>query len=49
MYQLTFYSLKIGKKNRLTHGSKSEIKNSSGQVFCVTIAYLKENSKIKDE
>ena len=45
-YKLTFYSLKISPKNhpRLKHGSKTEIKKSSGQIFHVTIAYLKENS-----
>ena len=49
--KLTFYSLKIGPKNRplLIHGSKTEIKKISGQIFRVTIANLKENSKIKDE
>ena len=30
-------------------GSKTEIKKSSGQIFHATIAYLKENSKIKDK
>ena len=47
----TFYSLKIGPKKRpqLLHGSKTEIKKSSGQILCVAIAYLKENSKIKDK
>lgn len=30
-------------------GSKTEIKKSSGQIFYVTIAYLKENFKIKDK
>ena len=36
---LTFYSLKIGPKNCrwLIHGSKTEIKKSSGQIFHVTI------------
>ena len=35
MYKLTFYSLKIGPKNRprLIHGSKTKIKRSSGQFF----------------
>ena len=38
-YKSTFYSLKIGSKNRprLIHGSKTEIKKSSGQIFCVNI------------
>ena len=47
MYKLTFYSLKIGPKNRprLILGSKTEIKKSSGQIFHVTIAYLKDNDK----
>ena len=51
MYKLTFYSLKIGPKNRpqLIHGSKTEIKKSSGQIFHVTIAYLKENSTIREK
>mgnify|MGYP006896126878 CR=1 FL=1 len=31
------------------HRLKTEIKKSSGQIFCVNIAYLKENSKIKDK
>ena len=46
-----FYSLKIGPKNGpwLIHGSKTEIKKSSGPISHVTIAYLKENSKIKDK
>ena len=37
VYKSTFYSLKIGQKNRpqLIHGSKTEIKNSSGQIFFV--------------
>ena len=30
-------------------GTKTEIKKSSGQIFHVTIGYLKENSKIKDK
>ena len=49
MYKLTFCSLKIGPKNcpQLMHRSKTEIKKSSGQIFRVNIAYLKENSKIK--
>ena len=49
MYKLTFSSLKIGPKNcpQLMHRSKTEIKKSSGQIFRVNIAYLKENSKIK--
>ena len=48
MCKSTLYSLKIGPKNRpqLIQGSKTDIKNSSGQIFGVTIAYLKENSKI---
>ena len=29
------------------HGSKTEIKKSSGQIFRVTMVYLKENSTIK--
>ena len=51
MYKLTFCSLKIGPKNcpQLMHRSKTEIKKSSGQIFRVNIAYLKENSKIKDK
>lgn len=52
VYELTFYSLKVGPKNRpwLIRGSKTKIKRSSGQFFlCVTIAYLKENSKIKEK
>ena len=51
MYKSTFYSLKIGPKSRprLIHGSKTEIKRSSGQIFCVTIAYMKENSRIRDK
>jgi len=34
---LSFNSLKIGPKNRprLIHGSKTEIKKSSRQIFCV--------------
>ena len=40
----------MGPKNcpRLIHGLKTDIEKSSGQIFIVTIAYLKENSKIKD-
>ena len=51
MSKLTLYSLKIGPKNhpRLIHGSKAKIKKSSGQIFHVTTAYLKDNSKIKDK
>ena len=51
VYKLTFYSLKIGPKNcpQLKLGSKTEIEKRSGQIFCVTIAYLKENSEIKDK
>ena len=50
VHKSTFYSLKIGLKKRppLIHGSKTEKKNS-GQIFHATIAYLKENSKIKDK
>ena len=35
MYKSTFYNLKIGPTNRsqLIHGSKTEIKKSSGQIF----------------
>ena len=42
VYKLTFYSLKICPKNcpQLKLGSKTEIKKRSGQIFCVTIAYL---------
>ena len=50
VYKSTFYRLKSSSKNcpLLIHGSKPEIKKkSSGQIFRVTIAYLKENSKIK--
>ena len=51
MCKSTFNSLKIGPKNRprLIHGSKTEIKKSSGQIFPVNIAYLKKNGKIKDK
>ena len=51
MYNLTFHSLNIIPKNhpRLIHGSKTEIKKSPRQIFGVTIAYLKENSKIKNK
>ena len=51
MYKFTFDSLNIIPKNhpRLIHGSKTEIKKSSRQIFGVTIAYLKENSKIKNK
>ena len=47
MYKSTFYSLKIGQKNRprLIHGSKTEIKKSSGQISMQP----KENFKIKDK
>ena len=40
----------MGPKNcpRLIHGLTTDIKKSSGQIFIVTIAYLKENSEIKD-
>ena len=50
VYKSTLYRLKSSSKNchLLIHGSKPEIKNS-GQIFRVTIAYLKENSKIKDK
>ena len=50
MYKSTFCSLKMGPKNcpQLIHGLKTDIRKSSGQIFIVTIAYLKENSKIKD-
>ena len=42
VYKSTFYSLKISPRScpQLIHGSK---------IFYVTIAYLKENSKIKDK
>ena len=51
VYKSTFYSLKISPKNhpQLIHGSSTEIKKSSGQMFCLTIAYLEENYKIKDK
>ena len=51
VYKSTFYSLRNCPKNRprLIHGSKTEIKKSSEQIFYVIIAYLKENSKIKDK
>ena len=51
MYKSTFYRPKIGPKSRhqLIRGSKTEIQKSLGQIFCVIIAYLKENSKIKDK
>ena len=51
VYKLTFYSLKIGPKNRLwlINVSKTEIKKSFGQIFRVNIVYLKKNSKIKDK
>ena len=51
LYKLTISSLKMGPKSfpQLTHGSKAEIKESSGVIFRVTIAYPKENSKIKDK
>ena len=50
---LPVYKPKNRSKNcpRLIHESRTEIKKSSGQkkiIFCVTIAYLKEN-KIKDK
>ena len=50
VYKSTFHSLKITPKNclRLIHGSKTEIKKSSGRIFHVTIVYLKENSKIRE-
>ena len=40
----------MGPKNcpRLIHGLQADIKKSSGQIFIVTIAYLKEKAKIKD-
>ena len=51
MYKSTFYSLKITPKNspQLIHGSKTEFKKRSGQIFHVTIVYLKENSKIRNK
>ena len=51
VYKSTFYSLKTSPRNcpQLMHGSKTEIRKSSGQISCVTIAYVKENSKIKDK
>ena len=49
VHKLTFYSLKLDKKNALDlyMGQKTEITKSSGHIFCVTIVYLKENSRIK--
>ena len=51
MYKSTFYILKIGSKNRprLVHVAETEIKKIGGQIVCVAIVYLKENSRIKDE
>ena len=50
VYKLTFYSLKVGPKITLDLyvGQKLRSKQSPGQIFRVTIAYLNENSKIKD-
>ena len=41
-YKSTFYSLKIGPKNRprLIHGSKTEIKKSSGQICIIIIIII---------
>ena len=41
VYKSTFYSLKIGPKNRpwLIHGSKTEIKKGSGQISIIIVSY----------
>jgi len=51
VYKSTFYSLKITPENcpQLIHGSKTGFKKRSGQIFHVTIVYLKENSKIRNK
>jgi len=51
VYKSTFFSVKNSPKNRprLIHGSKTDVKKCSGQIFRVTMAYLKENSKVKDK
>ena len=50
VYKSTLYSLKISPKNgpRLIHGSKTEIKKSSGQISIIIKNKLKENSETKD-
>ena len=48
-YKSTFYRVDLKNCPRLIHGSKTEIKKNSGQIFGVIIVYLKENSKIKDK
>ena len=45
VYKSTFHSLKIGPKklpSTYVHGSKTEIRKSRGQIFHLTMAYLKE-------
>ena len=51
VYKSTFFSLKNSPKKspRLIHGSKTDVKKCSGQIFRVTMAYLKENSKVIDK
>ena len=41
VYKSTFYSLKICQKNRprLIHGSKTEIKKSSGRISIIIVSY----------
>ena len=41
VYKSTFYNLKISPKNRprLIHGSKTEIKKSSGQLSIIIVSY----------
>ena len=41
VYKSTFYSLKICPKNRprLIHGSKTEIKKSSGRISTIIVSY----------
>ena len=45
MYKSTFCSLKIGPKNhpQLTHGSKTGIKNSSGQICITIVSYVNKH------
>ena len=45
VHKSTFYSLKIGQKNRprLVHGSKTEIKKSSGQISITIASYVNKH------
>ena len=50
VYKSTFYSLKICPKNRprLIHGSKTEIKKSSGQISIIIVSYGNKHPLLHD-